>query len=179
MLSRLLFAVLEAVSWGQSMDNGSAGEALADLYVAAAGGEAEAFDALTDVALFHASTDIPPREALAAAELLARLGSINGGLAGKKKLAAVLLMRSANLAEDDADRSGNLLWQAIAVLEELAVLGASEAAICLLHHLGQMADFGDEEAGVRLNSWAERLSADVVTSAGDFARKSASNAQVA
>jgi hypothetical protein len=152
------------------MDNGSA--ALADLYVAAAGGEAEAFDALTDAALFHASTDVPPREVLAAAELLARLGSINGGVTGKRKLAAVLLMRSANLAEDDADRAGNLLWQAIAVLEELALLSDRDGAVCLLHHLGLMADSGDEDAGVRLNSWVGRLSADVVGRAANFARRS-------
>ena len=153
------------------MDNGSAGEALAELYVAAAGGEAEAFDALTDVALFHASTDIPPREALAAAELLARLGSINGGLAGKKKLAAVLLMRSANLAEDDADRAGNLLWQAVATLEDLASVGAPDASVCLLHHLGLMADSGDDGAGVLLNSWVGRLPTHVVRLASDFARR--------
>lgn len=143
---------------------------LTALYVAAASGDAESLGALTDVAVLHSLNGVPPREALAAAEVLSRLAAVNGGLEGKRKLAAVLLMRSGNLAQDDPSRAHNLMWQAIETLEELASVSAPDAGACLLHHLSAMADAGDEDAAMLLNTWSDRLPATVVAAASGIAR---------
>ena len=133
--------------------------------VAAANGDNGAQDILARTLLESAGTNLPTREALTGAEVLARLAAANGTPEGLRLLAVVLLCRASDLADDDPIRSTRIRWEAVHILETLTEAGVGEAAPCLLSELEAMADEGDEFAAQSLNKWSALLPASVAQAA--------------